>query len=365
MTATELASTSPLRRIEPRRVCIIKPSALGDVVQTLPVLGALRQRFSRAHIAWVVNHAYASLLTPIPHLDEVIPFDRERYRGIGPRNWQEILGFFRGLSERRFDLAIDLQGLLRSGLMTWATRASCRVGLTSAREGARLFYTYRANDLPIEQGAVERYWKVVEALGAGECAREYSLALSPLEQEWACWAIGGLPRPIVALNPGARWQTKRWPADRFADVTDKALGRTAGSAVVLGGPGEEPFADIVAARLHLPCVNLCGRTSLRQLAALLQQCDLLLTNDSGPMHLAAAVGTSTVSIFTCTSPVRAAPTGAAHCVAQTSVSCKGSYRKTCDRMICMQELSADKVLPVLENSLSQIAPISGDDTRAA
>ena len=249
--------------------------------------------------------------------------------------------------------------------MTWATRARNRVGLRSAREGAGSFYTVRVDDSPIEQGAVERYWKVAEALGAGDRAPEYPLALSETEKEWAQWAIDGLPRPVVAVNPGARWQTKRWPAEHFADVAERALGRTAGSAIVLGGPGEEPIADGVAARMPSCYANFCGRTSLRQLAALLQTCDLLLTNDSGPMHLAAAVGTPTVSIFTCTSPVRAAPTGPMHCVAQTSVTCKASYRKTCEQMVCMQELTADKVLPTLQRSLAQIAPSTDDGTQAA
>src|SRR5690606_7324554 len=135
---------------------------------------------------------------------------------------------------------------------------------------------------------------------------------------WARRQLAALARPRVAVNPGARWQTKRWPAERFAEVVQKALGADrAGSVVVLGGPGEESMAAACHRALRLPAVNFCGRTSLRELAALLGECDLLLTNDTGPMHLASAIGLPTVSLFTCTAPERAAPFGDQHRIVQT------------------------------------------------
>src|SRR5947209_12618358 len=132
----------PLQDYPARSIALIKPSALGDIIHALPVLTALRRRFPRAHITWIVNRGYEALLLGHPDLDEVLPFDRHASRaGL----WQASAGFAGFLSKIRrksFDLVVDLQGLLRSGIMTVATGARYRVGMSSAREGARLFYTH-------------------------------------------------------------------------------------------------------------------------------------------------------------------------------------------------------------------------------
>lgn len=356
---------APFSTIQASRICLVKPSALGDVVQTLPILAALRKRFPRAHIAWLVNRGYASLLRPIPMLDEVIEFDRERYRGGGIVAVRSYLDFMASLANHRFDLCIDLQGLLRSGSMSWATRAPRRIGLASAREGSHWFYTDVVDDLPIEQGAVIRYWKVIEALGAGHLPKEFPLSLTQEEKSWARDTLARLPRPIVGLSPGSRWETKRWPADRFAETYRGLAERHQGSYLILGGPGEESVAAEVESAVGGPGLNITGKTTLRQLAAILEQCDVVLTNDSGPMHLAAAVGTRTVSLFTCTSPVRAGAFGTGHEIVQTSVPCKASYIKQCDRMDCMKDLTTDKVLPILNESLGNMGVCAHHQRNAA
>src|SRR5438105_337776 len=153
-------------RATPTRIVLIKPSALGDIVHSLPVLTALRQRFPAAHIAWVVNKSYEPLLRGHPDLDETIAFDRNALRaGLGD-TVLTYLRFLARLSNRRFDLAIDLQGLFRTGAMTWASGAPRRMGLSSAREGAAHAYTdcIRVPDAE-NLHAVDRYWLVAEALG--------------------------------------------------------------------------------------------------------------------------------------------------------------------------------------------------------
>jgi lipopolysaccharide heptosyltransferase I len=337
---------------------LLKPSSLGDIAQTLPVLAALRRRFPRAKISWVVNKSYASLLRPIPQLDEVIEFDRDSFRRQGFHAVFPSVDFLKSLAQRRFDLVIDLQGLFRSGAMAWATRATHRIGLASAREGSALFYTDVVDDLPLQQNAVERYWKVIEAFGMGESVKEFPLGLSIEERAWARSTLADLPRPILAIHAGARWATKRWPADRFAEAADASLAGS-GSVLLVGGPGDEPIAEEIKGRLHRTVRDLTGKTNLRQLVAILEQVDLLLTNDSGPMHLAAALGTPTVSLFTCTDPNRAAPFGAGHRHLQTTVACKASYLKQCSRMDCMRDLTTDKLLPILQQSLDDChAPVS-------
>lgn len=358
-----LLQPAPFSSLSARRICLIKPSALGDVVQALPILAAVRRRFPAAKISWVVNSAYAPLLRPIRQLDEVIAFDR----GMGRRGlWQGALSFARflgSLRDRQFDLVIDLQGLLRTGLMTWRSGAAHRLGLASAREGAHLAYTYLVNDLPILQPAVTRYWQVAAALGVGHAPIEYPLDLSSTEQGWAAEQLAALPRPWLLLCPGSQWQTKRWPAPKFAQAANKVVAPVGGSAIILGGPGEEEVAAECAKHLRLPYRNLCGRTDLRQLAALCRAGDVLLTNDSGPMHLAAAVGTPTVSLFTCTAPERAAPLGDDHRVVQTTVPCRASYIRQCSSMACMEQLTTAVVVPTLteavDESLARSSVIAG------
>lgn len=345
---------APFATLRARRICIIKPSALGDVVQSLPVIHAVRHRFPCATLSWVINDSFAPLIEPAGVVDEVIRFERDNFRSMTPISRGRLWEFGRLLKSKKFDLVIDLQGLFRSAAMGWVTGAPVRIGLASAREGATLSYTHIANDLPIERGAVDRYWSVAELLGVGDLPKEFPLRISNAERHAATSMMGSLPRPWIAVNAGSRWQTKRWPAEHFAASMERSVGPRKGSVVIIGGPSEESVADEVARGLTIPYVNLAGRTSLRSLAAVLESVDLLVTNDSGPMHLAAAVGTPTVSIFTCTSPARAGAFGPGHSILQTSVSCRASYIKQCSRMDCMKELTSNKLLPILNDSLDSL-----------
>ena len=341
------------------RICVIKPSALGDIVQSLPILGPLRHRFPHAAIHWVCNRSFCSLLEPISLIDQVHPFDRS---AAGQGLWQrarQLRRFANELASQSFDLVIDLQGLLRSGLMCWTTGAKHRVGLATAREGAGLFYHSVIDDRPKRQPAVARYWRLAHQLGLGDLPIRWDFCITDQERRTAQQLLAGLRPPIVAIHPGARWLTKRWPPNHFAQTVERVLDQTGGTVVIVGAPDESSLADTILEDVHHPCRNLTGKTSLRQLAALLQASTVLLSNDSGPMHLAAALGTPTVAIFTCTSPVRAAPHGTGHRTIQTSVSCAGSYLRCCNRMDCMRDLTAEKVIPLLRQSLDQYSAQAG------
>ncbi len=177
-------SDNDLRTLRPERICLIKPSSLGDVVHALPVLSALRDRWPSSHIAWVVNRGLRGLVEGHPYLDQVIPFDRAAAR-INPKGLREIGRFLTELRAERFDLTIDLQGLLRSGLMTAATGAPVRVGLASAREGAPRFYTDRIATSPDRPHAVDRLLAVAAAFGADVAMPRFQVALTEEHRHWA------------------------------------------------------------------------------------------------------------------------------------------------------------------------------------
>jgi lipopolysaccharide heptosyltransferase II len=336
----------PLDTITPQRVLLIKPSALGDITHALPVLSALRRLYPTAHLSWLVNRAYEPLLHGHPDLDATVPFDR----GGG---WRGLLRTCRSLRRAGYDLVIDLQGLLRSGILTWATRARRRVGLAGSREGAIWFYT----DVVAEPGrlamhAVDRCWRVVEALGGGALPKTFRVPLSPVATAWAEERLRDAPRPWLVVSAGSRWPTKRWPPEHFAAVAARAQGEFGGTVVFVGTADEAPLNAAVRGGLCGPSLDLTGQTSLPQLAALLSRADVMLANDTGPLHLAVALGRPVAAPYTCTKAALTGPYRQAQHVVETRVWCAGSYRRRCDRLECMAELAPERLWPALREVLA-------------
>ena len=334
-----------LDRIDARRIALIKPSALGDIVHSLPVLTALRQRFPHARVTWVVNRSFEPLLTGHPDLTDTLPFDRGAFKGVRG-SFAAAWAFARELRRRRFDLVIDMQGLLRSGLMAWATGAPRRVGFASAREGSRYAYTHKLKDPPRGTAhAVERVWTVAEAFGVGHLPKVFRVPLQPAEVEAARAALAALPKPVVAVAVGAKWVTKRWPPEHFAEALNRAYSDFGASAAFVGAGDDTALSQRVIAGLRGPSLDLTGKTPLPRLSAVLSLADVMLANDTGPLHLAAALGTPCVAPYLCTKIALHGPySHAANCV-ETSVACAGSYLKKCGNMVCMPELTADRLWP--------------------
>lgn len=348
------APSSPLEHVAPRRIALIKPSALGDIIHSLPVLTALRQHFPAAHITWIVNRAYEPLLRGHPDLDATLAFERS------PRNTNTLEAtlrygrFLSRLRQQHFDLVIDLQGLLRSGVMTLATGAARRVGLSSAREGAAWFYT----DV-VEVGtvrtlhAVDRYWRVTEALGIRDAELRFRLPVAESGRQWALRALADCPRPWLLFAVGARWLTKRWPPAHFAALARRAQERHGGSVVFIGAGEDKPLAQETGRLIPGPQRDLTGATTLPQLTALMSLADVVVANDTGPLHLAVALGRPVVAPFTCTQVRLTGPYGREPFAVQTQVHCQGSLLKKCARLECMTELTPERLWPALGEVLQQ------------
>ena len=346
-----LDSRRSLLELQPKRVCIIKPSALGDVVNAFAALAVLRKLWPAAQFTWVINQSLRGLVEGHPLIDDVVIFDRKR-ASFKPKGISSFFAFLRELRRGNFDLAVDLQGLLRSGLMTAATSAPVRVGLADAREGATLFYTHRVRPADSEVHAVDRLLAVARSFGGDVANPQFEVAITDADRAWAAGELSKLTGPVLALNLGARWETKRWPPESFAEVARRAVEARGVGLLAIGAPEDRPFVDDLIARLQpIPVVNVCGQTTLPQLAALAEASALVLSNDTGPLHLAVGAGARVVGVYTCTSPALNGPYGPRALAVQTDVWCKGSYITKCARLECMSELTPDRVWPLVLKQL--------------
>lgn len=330
----------------PWRILLIKPSAIGDVVHALPVLNLLRQRFPQAHIAWLVTPACAGLLEGHPQLNEVIRFERRRF-GRGWWNPAAAWGlwrFTRELKNHRFDLVLDLQGLFRSGWLAAQTLAPVRMGFKNARELAWWFYTDRVEVGTPEQHAIERYLSLAEAAGCGRQPVRFVFPTDDQDRRHVATLVP--PSPYAVLLPGTNWPTKRWPIEHFAALVQPLKERFGLASVVAGGPDDAALGQQIPGAL-----NLAGKTSLRQLVALLERADLVVANDSGPMHIAAALGRPLVTLFGPTNPVRTGPYGRPETVVRLGLECSPCYSRTCSHLSCLRQLTPDLVLAAAERQL--------------
>jgi lipopolysaccharide heptosyltransferase II len=336
-----------------RRILIIKPSSLGDVIHALPVLHGLRRRFPDARIDWLLSSALIDLLDGHPDLDDIIPFDRKRFARVG---WslgvtREFIRFVRELRARRYDLIIDLQGLFRSGFMAWAAGASVRLGFADARELGWIFCNRRLRPPSREIHAAQRNYLVAAPLGFDDLPMTCDLPITDAERRRAgemLTAAGvSTRRPIVAIAPGARWETKRWPPESFAALTDR-LARDAGAQIVLlGGADETSLGDAIAAQSSAPVADLIGKTTLRELVAIVRAADLVVTNDSGTKDIAAALNRPLVCVYGPTSEIRTGPMLGRGRVVRRTLDCSPCYLKKLAQCPygheCLRALDAEAV----------------------
>ncbi len=346
--------SSPLSGREFERVLLIKPSSLGDLVHALPVLHGLRRRYPRAVIDWLAGNSFAPLVEGHPDVTEVIRFDRKRYGRMlrDPRIALEFAGFVRRLNRRRYDLVVDLQGLFRSGLMAAATAAPVRLGFRAAREGAWVFYTHHLKADAETTHAVDRNYLVSRMLGFEDVPITFDLAVTAAERERARVLLAdaglGHDAAFAAILPGARWDTKRWSTERFGVVVDELERQQGLKSVLLAGPDEADICSQVADHCSSPPANLAGRTTLRELAAVLERASVVICHDSAPMHVASALGVPLVSILGPTNPARTGAYGPNARVLQAEFSCVPCYLRRLSQCRydhrCMTAITPDDVV---------------------
>jgi heptosyltransferase-1 len=378
---------SELRERDFRRILLIKLSAVGDVIHTIPVLAKLRARYPNAQIDWVITPAIGEFVRHHPALSRVLPFD-PRWLGKAWRSRSAARAFFGLLGElrrARYDLVIDMHGQFRTAVLARATGAPVRVGFdrprgkppgdtrpvpasayrhgwTGARELSWLAYTHRISIPTLEAHAVDRYLWVGQLLGFPDGPADFSIPLPPAAESSVDTLLaeaGVAGRPLVLLFPATQWETKHWSSEGFATVGRHLAAR--GMAVVLAGsPAERDRCRAVA--LACPgAVDLCGRTSLTELAVLVRRSAICVTNDSGPMHLAVAMQRPVVAIFGPTDALWIGPYGRSNAVAQAGLPCSPCYLRRVSRCpnghACMRDVTPQRVIDLVEAALSGRIPL--------
>jgi lipopolysaccharide heptosyltransferase II len=336
------------------KILILKPSSLGDVIQALPVLRLLKLHFPGAEIFWWIDSALAPLIEGDPDLAGVVRFERKRWGK--PRHWPEMLRSVRWLREQNFDLVIDLQCLARSATFAWLARGKFLAGLDEVREGARGFYDLAVPRKSFHTHAVDWYLAVLPALGVPVHKNFQWLPERPEIAAAINSKFKTQNSKLILLQPGARWKNKRWPAEHFAGLVRALAGKfPAARFGILGDPDDRPLGEIISQAAPERCLNLCGATSLPEMIEWIRRCDLLITNDTGPMHVAAALGRPLVALFGPTEPRRTGPYGQLENVLRLDLPCSPclksdcAYEKTDE---CLRALSPATVLARVEKLLA-------------
>jgi heptosyltransferase-1 len=377
-----ILSPADLTRRDFRKILLIKLSAVGDVVHTIPVLNKLRRRYPMVQLDWLVTPAIAELLRHHPAVTNIIEFEREAWST--PWRLTPFASYARLAAKLRavaYDLVVDMHGQFRTAALTLATGAPARIGFDrpragvwnasprkfpeqarkhawqGAREGSWVAYTHHIPVPTLDLHAVDRYLNVGPILGLDREPADFSFPIpqSAVSRVETLLAQHGVSRAdIVIMAPGTIWETKRWGSDRFAKVAGHFLSK--GFAVILIGSQRERVVCEEVAALAPGAVDLAGTTALSELAALIRRSAISITNDSGPMHLAVALDRPVVSIFGPTDPVWIGPYGRANAVLHADLECSPCYLRKLKHChhdhACMRGVSAPAVIERAERILS-------------
>lgn len=339
MNAIALSGRSPFAAL-PRKVLIIKPSALGDVVHGLTFLHAFKERFPDSRVHWVVARGLVGILEGNPMIERLWVIDKDRWKRIASagETVRALWTLGRDLRREQFDWVVDLQGLFRSGLIAGLTRCPVKVGFLEAREGSPLFYTHRVRG-GRDVHAIDRYLRIASYLGCASLPVSHAFpppVSTPL--------LATLPDEFVVLAPSAGGEAKKWPPERFGELAS----RLPWSSVVVAGRADAPQAAVVVDRSGGRAVSLAGRTSLRELIEVIRRAKCLVSNDTGPMHIAAGLNVPVVALFGPTSPDRTGPYGDRHTIVRSDLPCSPCFkRRKCADWRCMEGISVDRVLAAM------------------
>ncbi|HPS54919.1 MAG TPA: glycosyltransferase family 9 protein [Sedimentisphaerales bacterium] len=342
-----------------KNILIVKPSALGDIIMALPALSALRKKFPQAKISWLVRPEFADILRQHPLVDEVILFDR-KFLGKAWYNIKALSAIFaliKTLRDRNFDLTVDLQGLFRTAGLCWLSGCKKRFGMADGREFAPIFYTDKVTPGDDAVHMVDYYLKVAHAAGGDISQIDFAIP----QNYQADIAIDNLLKKhnitrgnYVVLMPGSAHQDKCWSVDRFAAVADKIKTQFDFDVIAVGSKSEKPLCDnlIAAAKSHV--INLAGQTNISELVSLIRGAKLAITNDTGPGHIAVALGVEVVFLFGPSNPARIGPYKKDDSFIAVAVDSWQREFRSSDPKYCIDAITVEQVYEKVSKKLKKI-----------
>lgn len=334
------------------RILIIRPSALGDVARTVPALVTLRRAHPDATIDWLVQDTFTDVVAPHPALNEVIPFARSRFAK--PSAALEFFRWVKTLKARNYDMVFDLQGLFRSGFITRRTGAPKRIGFANAAEFAHLAYTEK-HHVDRTLHTVDRMLGLLDSAGY-ETVRDMNLYISAADQQWLNETCGN--ERYACIAPTARWLCKCWPADRFAEIARRLLDQLNVSKLVfIASPSERDQVQPIIDALGPDAPVLFPKTTVGQMSAVISRCEMLVCNDSGPLHIAVGFDRPIVTIYGPTNPGTIGPYQRADTVVQAkdiTLEQMSQYRKVRDDQSLISKVTVEDVWNKVIEQTSEI-----------
>jgi lipopolysaccharide heptosyltransferase I len=336
-------------------ILIVKLSAIGDVIHTLPALNAIRKAYPEARITWLVEEAAYDLVEGHPALDRVLVSKRKRWlkrlRGhLFLSVMKEVYGFIKELRDTHYDMILDFQALLKSGILIALVRGKRKIGFGRGLEHMEYSYLFLNERVPavsMEHHALTRGLMLLNALGIPTPEVEYKLSVSNYDRQRLDDLLQqhGLVNPgrFVVVNPVAKWESKLWPNLKFAQLADRIMAQYDARIVFTGSFEDRLTIHQIRTGMRAPAVNLAGETTLKMLAALYAKADVVVSTDTGPMHLAVAVGTPVVALFGPTAPWRTGPYGSGNQVVTAGKACAPCFKRHCPACDCMALISVDQV----------------------
>jgi heptosyltransferase I len=346
----------------PRSILLVKLSAIGDVVHTLPLLEVLRKNFPEARIDWLVEEEARPIVEGHKDLDQVIVSYRKSWQkklfsaGQTLSVLKEVKGFVQRVRTNRYDLVIDLHGLFKSGILTGLARGRRKIGFTGGREGSMLFLTDRPYPFDYNRHALDRYLQAARYLGCTVNSWKGEVQVGRGDRQKVDMLLAEHFSPsesLVAINPMARWVTKLWDEKRFASLARRIQQELSCKILFTGSPSDRSVIERIIEGISPRPLNLAGLTTLRELACLYTHCRLVVTTDTGPMHIAAAMGAPVVALFGPTAPWRTGPYGKGHTVIRESLECSPCFKKKCSHQTCMKSITVEKVFETVKQHVNE------------
>lgn len=354
------------------KILIIKLSSIGDVVHTLPSLYAIRRRYPDAVIDWLVEEDASAIIEGHNLLNDCIIVKRKKWlkKPLSIDTWRNAAAVIKILRNKSYDIVIDFQGLIKSGIWAFLSKGKRRIGFSNTKELSSIFLNEARPIYNPDIHAVDRYLDLAKYIGAETASVEFPMPYSENEMRKAVSILKAKGiwegTPFVVVNPMARWETKLWGNERFALLCNIMMDKFGFRVVLTGSDSMYDEIEKINSLMDklVPegfnrgrAINLAGMTGLKELAEIINLSELVVTVDSGTMHIAAAIGKPVVALFGPTAPWRTGPYGEGHIVVRKELPCSPCFLKKCKDLKCMKDIKVEDVMAAVEKQFSKIKQI--------